>query len=162
MRIPDFTTEQLRHLANAPRFSSALSIMGSGWIIWEVLRNDQKQSMINYRLLLGMSIYDIFQSLAYFMSSWAVPVGTERAYGAAGTTGTCTAQGFFMQMGVATLSYNMFIALYYFLYVRFDLTKRSLERIEVAMHVLSFLIPFISCVLVLEDQAFNFAFGMCW
>jgi len=64
-------------LALGPKFSGSLSILGSSWIIFEVLRDKKKQAMVYHRLLLGLSIFDVIISFAWFLSTWPVPAETE-------------------------------------------------------------------------------------
>ena len=47
----------------------------------------------------AISIFDIVGSLAWLLSTLPIPKDTG-IYGATGTEGTCTAQGFFMQLSV--------------------------------------------------------------
>ena len=104
-------------LAIVPKISSLFSLFGSAWILLEVVTDHHgptpKRQHPYHRLLLGMSVYDIFESLWNFASTWAIPVGTEGVWQPRGTTATCTAQGFFLTLSVAVPIYNAFLSLYY-------------------------------------------------
>lgn len=105
-------------LAIVPKVSSTFSLFGSGWILIEVLTDRSsvpKRKHPYHRLLLGMSVYDILESIWNFVSTWAIPQGTEGVWDASGTTATCTAQGFFLTLSVAVPIYNAFLSLYYVL-----------------------------------------------
>ena len=67
--------------------------------VFEVSRDKKKRNMFYHRLLLSASIIDVMTSFWYFLSTWAAPKG--HIYGAAGNQQTCTAQGFFQQIGIA-------------------------------------------------------------
>lgn len=72
-----------------PKVTSILSIMGSFWIISELLATD--------RLLVSISVSDLSFSFAWFFSTWAAPVETSNYIrNPNGTTATCSAQGFFV------------------------------------------------------------------
>ena len=52
-----------------------------------------------------------------------IPRGTPGVWGAAGTTGTCTAQGFFTQFSFGSGMYNCALAVYYLLVIRHGWTE---------------------------------------
>ena len=110
-------------LAMVPKISSMCSLFGSAWILVEVLTDQSsvvpKRQHPYHRLLLGMSVYDILESIANFCSTWAIPRGTQDVWQASGTTATCTAQGFFLTLSVAVPIYNAFLSVYYLLVRRY-------------------------------------------
>ena len=85
-------------LAIIPIFSGFLSALGSSCIIYIILR-DGKFDRTYHRLLLGISISDWMNSVRAMTSSFLMPRGTPGIWKAYGTTATCTAQGFFAQLG---------------------------------------------------------------
>lgn len=104
-------------LAVVPKVSSLLSLFGSAWILTEVLTDNApltpKRKHPYHRLLLGMSVYDILESVWNFASTWALPRDTQDVWQPKGTTATCTTQGFFLTLSVAVPIYNAFLSLYY-------------------------------------------------
>ena len=112
-----WSTKQQIVLAIVPKISSVFSLFGSGWILLEVLTDNDaklpKRKHPYHRLLLGMSVYDILESIWNFASTWAIPEGTSGVWQARGTTATCTVQGFFLTLSVAVPIYNAFLSLYY-------------------------------------------------
>jgi hypothetical protein len=88
-------------LAIMPKISATLSMAGSVWIITEVATHKVKRQQVYHRILLAMSIYDILESMWNFASTWPIPEGTENIHNPLGNTATCTAQGFFLQFGLA-------------------------------------------------------------
>merc|ERR1719158_2518096 len=96
-----------------------LSAMGSAYILYKFIFDvkgaaDRRKKLNRSfdRLLLGLCVSDFFSSIAIFLGSWSVPanppIGYEDLCGltyeelfpqAVGTTGTCTAQGFFFVGG---------------------------------------------------------------
>merc|ERR1719464_908913 len=70
-----------------------------------------------------MSISDFNTSFWYFLSTWAVPSENTNLYQANGTDASCTAQGFFVQLGIATPLYNFALSFYYLLLIRYRLDE---------------------------------------
>lgn len=129
-----WTHTQQVHLSIWPHFTGPLSMVGSGLIICEVLRDPKKRRKVYHRLLLAMSICDLNTSLWYSLSTVAIPRGTENVYAPSGTRGTCTAQGFFIQFGIATPLYNAALAIYYLLIVRYQWKEQRIRKAEKALH----------------------------
>jgi hypothetical protein len=102
MSTSSFSTTQQVALALTPKFSALLSLVGSLWIVVEVMTDKLKRSTVFHRLLLGMSGVDILSSLAFFASTWPVPRHTEDVIWATGGSTSCMLQGFFIQVGIAS------------------------------------------------------------
>jgi hypothetical protein len=94
-----FTPSQQVALAVIPKFTGFLSILGSSWIIVEVLTQQTKRENVYNRLLCAMSIVDVTVSIWFFASSWPISEGTEGVAWTVGSGRTCVIQGFFIQMG---------------------------------------------------------------
>ena len=74
------------------------SVLGSGLIIWVIL-NERKSMSVYHRLMLGMSVLDVFNSLGLLvLGPWAVPRDAvySNSLHARGTFTTCAASGFFL------------------------------------------------------------------
>ena len=128
-------------LAIVPKFTSFLSLLGSSWIIVEVFTEKNKTQSVYHRLLCAMSIYDVLESVWNFCSTWPIPVGSPNLWGASGTTQTCTAQGFFLQLGLAVPMYNASLSMYYLLVIKYNMPDAKLrKRVEPSMHAASFLL----------------------
>lgn len=129
------TTEEQRVLSIIPHVTGLFSIGGSGTIIWTVLRDRKKWAKPYYRLLLAMSISDLFASVAFGLSTWPIPKGTDDVHAPLGNVGTCTAQGFFVQAGIASPMYNFMLSLYFILQVKYGMTEAQIrKRAEGIMH----------------------------
>ena len=77
--------------------SSFLSLAGSFVIIYVILADQKKEvyKSICYRIVLGLSSMDFLASFGIFaMGPWAVPEGSNAAWGEKGTIATCTMSGF--------------------------------------------------------------------
>jgi hypothetical protein len=129
--------EQQIALALVPKFSAFLSVLGSSWIILEVLRDRQKQAMVYHRLLLALSVLDVIISTAWFMSTWPVPSNVVGLFGNMGNETTCNIQGFFIQLKAGNPFYNTFLALYFVLVVKFGWTEHQIRTtIEPYLHII--------------------------
>jgi hypothetical protein len=87
-------------LAVTPKVTGLLSLLGSSWIVVEVLTQKSKRNNVYNRILCAMSFFDVLTSAWMFASTWPIPEGTEGVAFAAGNEKTCIAQGFFLQAGI--------------------------------------------------------------
>ena len=160
-------------LAVLPKISSIFSLAGSSWIVIEVwtgstVRSNRHMTVPHrtqpyHRLILAMSIYDIIESVWNFASTWPMVAGTTDVFGNVGTTGTCSAQGFFLMLGVAVPIYNACLSLYYYLVIRRGLSEETLQRrVEPAMHAVAFVWGMGTAVAALWLQLYNDANLWCW
>ncbi|CAB9524745.1 expressed unknown protein [Seminavis robusta] len=124
---PPFSVSQQRFLAICPKFSSSFSIVGSLYIIQHVLRSPSRRQRVYTRLLLVMSGMDLMYAIKCFLSTWPLPTGS--AYGAVGTTQTCTAAAFWGQGGsLSSAVYNGSLTLYYLLTIRYGWTQSQFQQ----------------------------------
>jgi hypothetical protein len=134
--IPDDT--QLMAGALCPKFTAIASVVGSSLIIRDVIEKRKNRSdalTTRHRLMVGMSVCDILSSSAWFLTSWPVPEDLRFAVWNVGTTQTCSAQGFFVQLGIGTVLYNACLALYYLLVIRYGWKSDYIaKRVESWMH----------------------------
>lgn len=138
-RVMVWNQAQQIALAIVPKFTSFLSLLGSSWVIVEVLTEREKMQSVYHRLLLAMSIYDVLESVWNFASTWPIVRGTPNIWGASGTTQSCTTQGFFLQLGLAIPMYNAFLSIYYLLVIKYNMPDARLrKRVEPPMHVAAF------------------------
>lgn len=150
-------------MAIVPKCGAFLSIIGSGYILQYIIRRPEKRRTVFSRLILGLSTSDLVLSTCFFLSTWPAPVGTPGAYGAAGTTQTCTAQGFFSQgAALCTPIYNGALALYYLLVIRFQWREDQLRKIEPLLHGVPIAFGLGTAVTGLVLDLYNYANWICW
>ena len=82
-------------------YSGGLSLIGSGTIISMIFRSKKKTSTPFRRIILGLSICDIFLSLAYVLSTVPSPKGLG-IWNAHGNQVTCQIQASLFQLGIRT------------------------------------------------------------
>ena len=113
------------------KISSTLSILGSGYVIQDVLRDPRKRNESTYhRIMLGLSCSDILISFFYaFMGSWLMPKGSQLF--AVGSKVTCGISAFFTSMAApVTPLYNCSLTTFYFLKLRLSWANRKIKAIE--------------------------------
>jgi len=100
------------------REAAVLSFFGASYILWDVLHSRQNREKVYHQLLFGMVCFDICTAVAWAFSTAPIPTEVYDAvwvgftYGAAGNVVTCTAQGFFTQLGLTLVFYNVSLSLY--------------------------------------------------
>lgn len=113
-----YSASQQIVLALLPKFTSTIGIASSAYLVSEVIRDQIGLENTNNplkRVLACIALYDIFNSISWWLSSWALPSDDSDFILAIGTQGTCSFQGFFRQVGLgAPLNYAIMT---YFLYV---------------------------------------------
>ncbi len=201
-------------IAILPKFSGFFSLIGSGFIVYDILCNHfniepdwckkkkddqigsssgfsrrtagmssakarssrrfaQRKNLKNsayYRLMLAMSVSDFIVSGAWFCTTWPIPRDelsldnpSESVYGNIGTQGTCTAQAFFIQLGIITPFYNALLALYYYLTIRREWKEEDFKcRIEYAGHFVTVAWGVSTSVAGLAMELFNNSVVWCW
>ena len=157
-----FSAKQ-KSLAILPKISGTLSFLGSTYIFQDVARSKRRRSKPYNRLILALSTFDIMASVANIMSTWPIPEGTPGVYGAIGTTGTCTAQGFFAETGnITTPMYNCMLCLYYLLIIRNGWSESHIRRIEPYLHVAPLVVGWTMGIVGLPLTLYNPSGWLCW
>jgi hypothetical protein len=129
---------QLMATVLCPKFTAAASAVGSSLIIRDVIqirKNTSDELSTRHRILAGMSVCDIISSSAWFLTSWPVPEDLPFGLWNVGNRRTCSAQGFFIHLGIGTVTYNACLALYYLLVIRYGWKNEYIaKRVEPWMH----------------------------
>ena len=156
-----YTAEE-KAVAIAPKFTSALSMFGSSFIILKVLQKPKSQRNSYHRLMLGMSICDLLSSTCFLLTTWPIP-SDENVYGASGTQGTCIAQGFFSQFSLATAMYNASLSIFYVAKIRYMWTTKRIERqLEPFLHGLALTIGIGTATAGIVLNLYNNDSWECW
>lgn len=150
-------------LALLPKFTGFLSLMGSTFIFQDIVCHKHFHR-VYHRLVLGLSVSDMIASIVNILSTWPIPEGTANVYLASGTTQTCTAQGFFNELGnLATPLYNTSLCAYYVLVVRNGWVEERIRRkVEPIMHVIPIIIASTIAILGLVFDLYNASGWLCW
>ena len=161
----NYRLRQQMALAILPKFTSFLSLIGSLCIISEVVMDQRKKafSSVN-RILLSMSIADIFFSTGWFLGVWPSPKDSSyNQWGAAGNTQTCTFQGFIMQFGwTAGPLFNLTLSLYYLLIIRYNWRQDNLKSLDPWVHGTIWSLALGLAILPIPMNLYNNAWEVCW
>ena len=112
---------QLAALAIVPKITGCFSLVGSAFIFQDIVFHGKPTpaKRVFRRVMLGLSSADAMASVVNILSTWPIPEGTPGVYLASGTVQTCTAQGFFNELGnMATPLYNASLCVYFARIVR--------------------------------------------
>lgn len=117
-------------LAWLPRMMAILSFFGSSFIIYDTSKSQESRGRLLNQLLMGLSVYDIFGSCAYSLTTLPIPKDDPYGpiYGARGNDATCTAQGFFIQIGTISAYTNVSLAIYYLLVIKFGWSENRVKK----------------------------------
>lgn len=152
-----YTEQQAMVLTILPCLTGPLSVVGSGVIIYIVIKDrKRKLKKVYHRLLLGYSIVDVMTSFNLSLSALVVPKGTVGVWGAQGNVATCEASGFINQFFQSQGLYNAFMCVYMLLVVRFDVREEFIAKwVEPFVHGIAFLCPIIIAGIALSQRLYN-------
>ncbi len=125
-------------LAIIPKVTGMTSFLFSLLLASYILSSKKRRSSVFGRIMVGLSISDLFSSAMMFLSTWPMRTDTwlQLHWGAAGTTGTCSAQGFFLQLGLCTATfYQATLLLYYFLTIVKEKRESQIKKWEIFFHL---------------------------
>ena len=77
--------------------------------------------------MLTLSIFDLLGSLAIAFTTLPLPT-KDYMYGSKGNNATCTAQGFFIQLGTTSSFVSVSLALYYLLRIKYSWSERKIQK----------------------------------
>lgn len=145
-------------LAILPIPSAILSILGSLTIIYVACESRVERKWTPYtRLLIGLSVSDIFFSMCVSIGNLLRPRETSLRAWAFGNEATCDAMGFFNQFSYSAIFYNAMLSFYFLLTARFGLKNSYIAKcIEPIMHFISLGFPlvtaFVGSILGVYDE----------
>lgn len=156
-----FSHWQAVGLAIAPKCGAPLSILGSSFIIFDIVKSRAKLGRTYSRLMLGMSAIDIAFSTGTFFSTWAIPEGSPALW-ASGTQATCSAQGFLIQLGVGTVLYNASLSIFYLCVVALSMTDEKMKKMEWILHAIPLGFSFGTAAAGIPLKLYNNVGLLCW
>ncbi len=153
------TTKRMNRAANyiTQICTAAISLIASLTTVLMISFSTRKLSSPYRRLIFGMSIADIFQSLALVTGPFFIPAGTPRAIFASMNTASCEANAFFMVLGSTSVPLYMFaLSLFYLCKLNFKFTDGDFaRRIEKKFHIATISVMLILCTVGLALDFFN-------
>lgn len=158
-----WSLEQQKALSIIPHVTGSLSILGSAFIIYDVLSDRKKWSSSYHRLLFAMGIFDFMSSWGFMLSTTVMPSHTLNVYQPLGNRATCTTQGFFMNLNIASPLYNFTLSIYFLLSVTFQWSKDDIKKkVEPWLHGIPIVWALITTFIVLGQSGFNDSTLWCW
>mmetsp|Transcript_8039 Transcript_8039/g.12208 ORF Transcript_8039/g.12208 Transcript_8039/m.12208 type:complete len:390 (+) Transcript_8039:205-1374(+) len=148
-----FTDQQKRIIAILPRVTAALSILGSSFIIYQVLKNPKKREMVYHRQMLILSCTDFIYSAVWFVGSWP-PSGSV----------WCTSNAFLgLLTGVPQAMFNAALCLYYLFTIRYKWSEVQMRRLQPLLLVFPIVWGLFNAIFPLSAGMINPGVnGVCW
>jgi hypothetical protein len=155
--MEQYTWDQQLGIIVASKISSSLSFLSSSYIVHSIITDDKRRKRTKDRLIMSMSVFDILYSLANFVGTWAFPSeNIVSVRGSIGTDLTCDIEGFLMaHSGSSVLMYNMAMAFYFLLVVKFNYTDSKMKRLEPYFHFICIVYPLIGAILAVVFDAIH-------
>eukprot|EP00978_Attheya_sp_CCMP212_P004133 scaffold8976_cov60-Attheya_sp.AAC.1 len=123
------STTKMAVLAWFPRCMAFLSFMGSTIILFNIITLENKQRKTFNQFMILLSLFDMIGSVAYAFTTLPLPA-EDYMYGSRGNAATCTAQGFFIQLGVIAAYMNVSLSFYYLLILKFGWSESRIEKLR--------------------------------
>ena len=149
-----FTDPQNRALDIIPRITGMMSMFGSSFVMYEVLKNPLKRTMAYHLQMLALSIADFLYSLSWFIFNWPAP-----------DSGWCTANGFiFLLGGTPEAMFNAGVCVYYLFFVYFGWSEEKILRYQIVLIIFPIIWGLIISILPLAQGMINPdpVDGACW
>jgi len=138
-----------------------LSLVGSSLLIFTILRSKKKLSIPYRRIIFGICVFDVFQSLGSTTSTFLSPKELHRL--SIGNTTTCDIQGLFLTVGaIGVPMYLCSLCTYYFCIIRLNMRKLTFKKIEPYLHAVPILYSLFCGVFALTNQYINNAGLVCY
>jgi hypothetical protein len=153
---------ELKTLVVTPIISGSISFVASMTIIFMIYRSRIKLSTTYRRLVFGISVFDLIQSISQILSTFPMPAGY--IWGASGNQTTCSIQGFLTVFGVSgTLLYSVSLSIYFISIIKFNRSDIDIKRnIEPYLHAISLAYCLIGGIYPWVTDNYNPAGTTCW
>jgi hypothetical protein len=140
---------------------ASVSFTASSTIAIMIIRSDKGLCSPYSRIIFGLSIADIMQSLGIIISPLAAPSGTLDAPWAMGSTGFCSATGFVLNIGGLLIPfYTLFLTHYFLQRIKYKLTPAQFTRkMELRITICIWLFPVIGSLVGWVNGYFNPSIG---
>ena len=123
----------------SPMITGTFSLIGSATIAITILQSAQRLGTPFKRIIFGLSIMDIIQSIAMIAGPFSLPSKNEGVLWSYGNQATCDTQGFFLHVGFAGVPmYMLTLTVYYLNTVKFNMKDKEFSRrLEPWLHFMS-------------------------
>jgi hypothetical protein len=129
------TIHQQAVLAWLPRAVAIVSLIASLFVLRDILKDKKKRASVYHQLVIVIAVFDCVTSLVWIVGTAAIPKIAwhglpSGVYGSLGNEATCTAQGFFFQLGFASVYTNVSLTVYYLLIIVYSVREERLRRLK--------------------------------
>ncbi|KAL7571626.1 hypothetical protein ACA910_011166 [Epithemia clementina (nom. ined.)] len=150
-------------LALVPKFSASVGLPSAALLSYYIgLDHVNGKANPMLRALWAVSVYELLDALAWFVSTWAAPRGTDWVLWASGTQASCSWQGFYLQFVIGAPLSNCAMAFYFYMVVLHQKTPHDLKRIERFLLTGIFAYAFGSAILLLVMDQYNPIGAVCY
>ena len=113
-----------------PRITGSISIVCSGYVIVDVVRNPKKRKeSVYHRVMVGLSASDIIFSITWILTTLPMPAG--HLPSSIGTLRSCDAVGFLnLLSSISTSMYNCSLATFYLYQLKKNLPQSKMKQKE--------------------------------
>jgi hypothetical protein len=138
-------------------YTASISLVASLVIIIMILVSPNKLTSPYCRIIFGMSMTNVLQSLSLMTGPFAILADTMQAPWSSSNVHTCDANGFFMVLGLTTVPVYMFaISMLYFCKLNMKMTKVAFaKKIEKWIHIAAIVPILMICFISLAMGYFN-------
>jgi hypothetical protein len=146
---------QLVDISIVQRTMGTISMIGSIYVIQEVLKNEQKRNHTFHRLMVGLSLSDVLSSFfVHILSTSPMPKGYHVL--AVGSVATCDVQGFInMMCAFVTPLYNCSLTTYYLVQLKYNWINRRIKALEKWLHVVPWSVGLVNAIIPLVFKAYG-------
>jgi hypothetical protein len=146
---------QIITISIVQRIMGTISIIGSVFVIQDVLRNEQKRNHTYHRLMVGLSIADVMYSFfAYVLSTTPMPKGSHIF--AVGSVATCDIVGFInMMCAFTTILYNCSLSTYYLVQLKYNWNNSRIKALEKRLHIIPWSVGLVIAIVGLAIKLYG-------
>jgi hypothetical protein len=149
-------------LVMIPKVSGSIGIACSLFLMLEIYR-DYKAGLINpmKRALLGVTCFEMCDSLGWWLSNWALPDNIEFAF-ASGSWASCNFQGFILQLSLGAPILNAVLAYLFYLHVKGKHSCKEIVTLERKIYTATCAFALGAALLFLGLDQYNPYGQVCW
>jgi len=136
--------------------SASISFVSSLTMATAIVRSDGGLTSPFRRLIFGLSVTDVLQSFGLIVGPFAIPASDISPFGV-GNQGTCSAQGFVLELACHALPiYTCGLSYYYYCKLKYDMSDETFSRrIEWKTHGASWLAGLSVSITALATKTLN-------
>lgn len=135
--------------------SSGLSLLGSGTIVYLVLKQSRLHETIYHRIVFGLSCMDLVVTVAVILQPFLLPSYTRLPF-ASGQIATCDGVAFLLHYYLGSYIYSCELSLYFLFMIRYNISEVALAKtFEPFIHIVPVLVPTLFGIYGLTTQQFN-------